>query len=158
VFTVAGRELKIAFPSRTVIVSGVSPEGIAQAVALIRQSQAVRTTRALLGRTRLDSRSFEGRALLLTQILLASLTHAGTATVEARSLSPRAARLPLRVGYVNQSCWDDYVKRADGLMQELAYCINHPSWWNPFPVETCEIDYGIHAEAAFADYAVCEGA
>lgn len=158
VLTVAGRQLTLDLGGRRVIITGVSPEAIGRAVALLRQSGAIRAARALLARTRLAPESFEGRALLLTQILLASVSNATASPVGLRAWSPVRPGAVLRVTNSADSCWDTYAKKADTLMQELGYCISHPSWWNPFPLETCEIEYAIKAETAFAEYAVCEGA
>jgi hypothetical protein len=123
----------------------------------MKQSPAIRAARALLARTRLAPHSIEGRALQLTRMVLESggpniLSLAGS------SSSTRGAAVLARTTGPAISCWDTYVKTADALMEELKYCLTHPSWWNPFPQETCELEYGVKAEAALVEWVACEGA
>jgi hypothetical protein len=136
-------------------------------------SPAVRAFRQLAGR-RANDESREGEMIRLEDALVAFLSgdhdaarrhadhvrlkHQRTSEpVAARGAKPGAARLRLVQGS-GDPCWDGYTVRAVAAANDFVRCKAETRWWDLVAGWTCDAEYVIRAEAAWAFLWGCEAA
>lgn len=134
-------------------------------------SPAVRAFRQLAGK-RVADESREGEMIRLEDALVAFLSgdhdaarrhadhfrekHHKAGAIAAPGVKPGSARLRLVQGS-GDPCWDEYTVRAVAAANDFVRCKAETRWWDLVAGWTCDAEYIIRAEAAWAFLWGCEG-